>query len=164
MVSVEAKCYMYGGQIRVNTETKNRLLKAVRVFDVHTKSWTTIWTEGYPPEPLFEGACCSSSEGIYFYGGQIDHAVYSNKLYHFSTKTGKWQLLNGHLLKDKQLVPMEKIGCGMVMFKDQSGEHLAVVGGSGILQGTKQTGSEFIKCTNHGWTNEFHIFDIKEGK
>ena len=164
MVGVEAKCYMYGGQTDANAKTEYRLLEAIRVFDVHTKRWNTIWTKDYPREPLYEGACCSSPSGdIYTYGGQTNDAKYSNKLYHFSIKTGTWQLLNGDLL-DHEQVPMKKLGCGMVIFRDQSRKYLAVIGGSGILQYTKQPESKFIKCTNHGWTNEFHVFDINNRK
>ena len=56
--------------------------------------------------------------------------------------------------------PMKKRGSGMVAF----GNYLGVFGGYGKPQGPTQPGS-FIKSIkgSGGWTNEFHIYHLKEG-
>ena len=167
MAAGDSKCYLYGGRIEKQTETLNRLSKAIRVFDNLTGKWSTIWTKGDSPEPLFEGACCSSPSGdLYYFGGQTNDTVYSNKLYHLSTITKEWQLLEAKEDPPPGVhVPMKKIGCGMVWFRDpnrESESKLTIIGGCGILSGPEQQHSTFLRCTNHGWTNEIHIFDINE--
>ena len=45
---------------------------------------------------------------------------------------------------------------------------LLLFGGYGILSGPTQPGVKFIKNSNslsgRGWTNELHLFDLKEGE
>ena len=54
---------------------------------------------------------------------------------------------------------MPKIGCGMISF----GDSLGVFGGYGLPRGPTEPQS-FIKSTDgRGWTNEFHIYHLKEG-
>ena len=55
---------------------------------------------------------------------------------------------------------MRKSGSGMVAL----GDYLGVFGGYGEPQGPTQPGS-FIKSrwSSNGWTNEFHIYHLKEG-
>ena len=56
--------------------------------------------------------------------------------------------------------PMRKEGSGMVAF----GDCLGVFGGFGEPHGPTQPGS-FIKYYGSvGWTNEFHVYHLKEGK
>ena len=56
--------------------------------------------------------------------------------------------------------PMRKYGSGMVAFSN----YLGVFGGFGEPQGPTQPGS-FIthSFVSGGWTNEFHIYHLKEG-
>ena len=56
---------------------------------------------------------------------------------------------------------MKKSGSGMVAF----GDCLGVFGGYGEHQGPTQPGS-FIKHNgiSFGWTNEFHVYHLKEGQ
>ena len=55
---------------------------------------------------------------------------------------------------------MRKSSSGMVAF----GDRLGVFGGFGEPQGPTQPGS-FIKLrwSSEGWTNEFHVYHLKEG-
>ena len=57
---------------------------------------------------------------------------------------------------------MPKRGCGMISF----GDSLGVFGGYGIPRGPTEPQS-FINDTGstdgRGWTNEFHIYHLKEG-
>ena len=45
---------------------------------------------------------------------------------------------------------------------------LLLFGGYGYPSGPTQTGAKFIKDSNYsggsGWTNELHLFDLKEGE
>ena len=45
---------------------------------------------------------------------------------------------------------------------------LLLFGGDGISSGPSQPGAKFIKDSNYsygsGWTNELHLFDLKEGE
>ena len=57
---------------------------------------------------------------------------------------------------------MPKAGCGMISIKDS----LVVFGGGGVPRGPAEPGS-FMKDTRstdgRGWTNELHIYHLKEG-
>ena len=59
---------------------------------------------------------------------------------------------------------MRKTGCRMVSYE---GDKLALLGAYGIPTGPIQPGSRFIKSTmftdGRGWSNEFHLFHLKEG-
>ena len=54
---------------------------------------------------------------------------------------------------------MRKYGSGMVAFSD----YLGVFGGYGEPQGLTQPGSFIKDYGNDGWTNEFHVYHLKEG-
>ena len=57
--------------------------------------------------------------------------------------------------------PMAKYGAMMVAY----GDNLAVFGGYGIPHRPIQPGSSFESFVDgEGWTNEFHIYNVKEGK
>ena len=58
---------------------------------------------------------------------------------------------------------MPKIRAGLVAF----GDKLGLFGGYGLPSGPTQPGSSFIKNKRFsdvdGWTNEFHVYNLKEG-
>ena len=60
---------------------------------------------------------------------------------------------------------MRKTGCRMIPVCHDT---LALFGGYGIPRGDIQAASSFIKddrfSDGRGWTNEFHIFNVTEGK
>ena len=59
---------------------------------------------------------------------------------------------------------MRKIACGLIAFDRK----LLLFGGDGIPSGRTQRGAKFIKDSDYsdgsGWTNELHLFDLKEGE
>ena len=92
----------------------------------------------------------------YMYGS--DEKVLSQ----LDMKTFVWSQLWTASETDDGESPMAKDACGLAYFGD---DHLALFGGFATPRGPLQPGSAFIPCRfsdgGGGWTNEFHIFNIK---
>ena len=92
------------------------------------------------------------------YGG-VDGSRVLNCLHQLDTQSWTWSELT-------KSGPMRKGGCGMIAFDRK----LLLFGGDGIPSGPTQSGAKFIKIKNSnntdgsGWTNELHLFDLKEGE
>lgn len=147
--AVNGELYVFGGVTDEN-EGEN----VVHVFNQRMESWQTRATKGRPPPGRYHGACTSSGQCIYHYGGC--DGSYQDSLYQLDTRTLEWsQLPSG---------PMKKDGCEMICYQD----HLLLFGGYGLYPGTIQPGAEFLGderfAFHDGWTNEFHSFDLKEGE
>ena len=100
-------------------------------------------------------------DSLYWFGGNDGNSFY-NSLHRLDPTTLKWREIQP---LNKADGPMRKIGCGMVSFRDQ----LAMFGGYGIPTGPTQPQTMFTKDVNYnstdgrGWSNELHVFTIKEG-
>ena len=140
--------YLHGGQ--------DKLKSTVNVFDPYLETWQEQRTTGVPPRGLVGGAAVAHSTSLYSFAG-FDGESRHNSLHVLDTDTLVWT----HLPHTTDS-PMPKHGCGMVFFGTH---HLATIGGYGV---PIQTGSSFHKDTRYtdgsGWTNEFHVFDVTEGK
>ena len=157
----------YAGQIGKNSYTwggltqdflrggQDKLKSTVNVFDPYLETWQEQRTTGVPPRGLYYGAAVAHSTSLYSFAG-VDGKSWHNSLHVLDTDTLMWKEMPSNS-------PMPKSGCGMVFFGTH---HLATIGGYG--QPTLQTGSSFHKDTHYtdgrGWTNEFHVFDVTEGK
>ena len=90
------------------------------------------------------------------YGGN-DGSRRLNSLHQLDTQSWTWSEL-------AKSGPMRKDGCGMIAFDRK----LLLFGGYNIPSDTTQPGANFIKDSNYtdgsGWTNELHLFDLKEGE
>lgn len=95
---------------------------------------------------------------LYVYGG-YDGSDWQSSLHQLDTKSWMWKDISS------SAGPMKKSACGMVAYDSK----LVLFGGYGSPSGPIQRGAELIKnvgrSTNvRGWTNELHVFDLKEGE
>ena len=119
----------------------------VEIFDSCTEQWEAKRTTGESPVPEVRGAACTSiNNDLFMYGGW-DGDGYVNSLYQLNTETYHWCKL-GHK-NEEQYCPIAKRGAAIV----PCGHNLALYGGYGILYGSPQHESSFIKdpsFTNDG--------------
>ena len=131
----------------------------MNVFDHYLETWQEEHTTGVPPCGLLQGAFTAHRHLLYFFAGN-DRFERMNSLHVLDTDLLVWRD-SPH----SDASPMPKSACGMVFF---GSHYLATIGGYGIPTQPIQHGSTFIKYPNHtdgrGWTDEFHVFDITEGK
>ena len=97
---------------------------------------------------------------MYMYGGYAWEG-FGGALSYLNVKTLTWSQLCPETAKG----PMTKVGCGLVHFNHNK---LVVIAGYGYPTGPTQPGSSFIRDTRfidgRGWSNEFHVFDISQGR
>ena len=140
-------------------KNQERLGSVIETFDPFLERWEQQPTTGAPPPGLYQGACASIQDSLYTYGG-IDGSWYQSGLYRLCTSAMEWRKLEERIPQDG---PMRKGGCQMVQFNDT----LVLFGGYGFPRGTIQPGNIFIKSKKNsdgrGWTDEFHLFDVKKG-
>ena len=98
---------------------------------------------------------------MYTYGGFDGEHLYS-VLSQLDLKTLVWSQLSSEA--ELEGGPMRKDASGMVHFNS---DKFAVIGGYACPAGPIQPGSSFVQNSlftdGTGWTNEFHVFDIKLG-
>ena len=151
---------MWGGRAKyfkdAETRAKASLLES---FDPLTELWLTpARTTGDHPPGLCDGAIAAAGGSLYHYGGH-DGKSYFNALSKLDIPTLNWSLLS-----QVSTGPMRKSGCGMACFERAL---LCVVGGYGEPSGPIQPGATFMENTRYsgrGWTNEVHLFKLKEGE
>ena len=152
---VDGKLYLWGGRTREFSKEKSTLTSTLHVFDPFVESWETKSTTGPPPPGVYSGASASAGHHIYQYGGH-DGSAHHGTFHCLDTTTLQWtELPSGDAT--------EKSGCGMTI----CGDKLILFGGFGVASGPTQAGAEFIKADRfsvYGRTNEFHVFDLKEGE
>ena len=135
----------------------------VEVFDVHSRHWEQWKTTGPPPTGLESAACASVEEHLFVYGGDIhrdEPAEGGGKLHRLNTRTLQWVVMSPHNLAAE--CPMAMSGCSMTAI----GEQLALLGGIGRSKNSPvQPGSSFIDDDEGDcrWTNEFHLYNLREG-
>ena len=129
----------------------------VHHYDPNTETWSDKRCEGPPPPGSRSGACASIGHHLYTYGGYDAAGDNHGTLHGLDTKSWMWSQLSSD-------GPMEKLGCGMIAY----GCKILLFGGKGVPSGPIQPGAEFVKDAGYidgrGWTNEVHIFDLKEGE
>jgi len=107
-------------------------------------------------------ASASFGDDFFMYGGLFYPGKYVKSLLRLDTKTYRWSELSGPR-NSKATSPMAKSGASMVA----CGDNLALFAGYGIPDGPAQPGSSFLKSAGYtdgrGSTNEFHIFNLKQG-
>ncbi len=151
---------MWGGLTEDFSESSRRKLPSVvEIYDPYLEAWQQEATTGVPPPAFYGGGCTSVHESLLWYGGLDDKSCFGT-LHQLNTVTLKWEELH----QSTPQGPMDKVGCGLVSFQ---GEKVGLFGGYGIPTGLTQPGSTFTKDTIYshggGWTNEFHLFDLREG-
>lgn len=154
---VGGKSYMWGGRTQVYRQGhKDRLKSTMNIFNPYLETWQEQHTTGMPPGALYTGACAAHSKLLYSFGG-FDEKFWYNCLH---VDMLVWRDINNPTNS-----PMQPCGCGMVFYDNHC---LATTGGYGLPTYPLQTGSHFCKNLENtegaGWTDEFHIFDVLEGK
>ena len=80
--------YMFGGYTK---DFSNGVCSSVHVFDIFAESWREWATQGPASPGLFDGACASSGENLYIYGGS--NGIYQGALHELNTNTLLWTRL-----------------------------------------------------------------------
>ena len=163
-ISVKGRVYVRGGWTADydsgSEDKKIKLANCIEQFDPHLEVWRQLDTTGTPHPGLAAFVCTSFGEHVYMYGGFSGKRL-EGVLSYLNVKTITWSLL----CHETDGGPMKKYGSGMVMFK--YGDKVAVIGGYGIPTGPTQPGATFTRDTmftdGRGWSNEFHVFDIRQG-
>ena len=159
-VQVGEKSYIWGGRTQDFLHGgKDRLKSTVNVFDPYLETWQEKHTSGSPPHGLYGGAYTANTHSLYSFAVH-DRKSRCNSLHVLDTSTLVWKDIT---TSNATSSPMSKSGCGMVFFGKN---HLATIGGYGLPSQPIQPGSSFIKDPDYmdgmGWTDEFHIFDVKD--
>ena len=158
--SVGSKVLVQGGLTKDFSEkSRQHLSSVVETFDPYSELWEQRQVEGDAPLPgTYAAASTSLHDDLFSFGGWNDKK-YLNEVRRLDSKTWRWCQLSP---QNAEGAPMPKFGCGMISF----GECLGMFGGYVIPRGPTEPQS-FIKDTRftdgRGWTNEFHIFHLKEG-
>ena len=159
--SVGSKVVVQGGRTKDFSEkSRQQLTSVVEIFDPYSELWEQRQVTGDAPSPgTYFAAGASLRDDLFSFGGIDDRRNVFNTLHRLDTKTWRWCQLSP---QNAEGAPMPKVACGMISFRDG----LGVFGGYGIPRGPTEPQS-FIKDTRftdgRGWTNEFHIYQLKEG-
>ena len=157
--SVGSKVLVQGGLTKDFSEkSRQHLTSVVETFDPYSELWEQRQVEGDASPGTYAAASASLHDDLFTFGGLADRNLF-NRLHRLDTKTWRWCQLSP---QNAEGAPMPKFACGMISF----GECLGVFGGYGLPRGPTEPQS-FIKDTRatdgSGWTNEFHIYHLKEG-
>ena len=153
---------MQGGQTKNFSEkNKQHLSSVVEIFDPYSESWEQRQVEGNAPPPgAYAAASTSLHDDLFSFGGWDGGDLFFNTVHRLDTKTWCWSQVSP---QNADGAPMPNYGCEMIAFRNG----LVVFGGYGVPQGPTEPQS-FIKDTEYadgrGWTNEFHIYNLSEGK
>ena len=151
--------YVRGGRTSHFRSQHSQLAATIEQFEPTNEVWQQIPTEGTPHPGLTQAACVCVGDLLYVYGS--DRKVLSQ----LDMRAFLWSELWATTELDSGETPMIKDACGIVYFADG---YLGVFGGYASCSGPLQPGSMFSKNKfgdeNEGWTNEFHLFNIKRSK
>ena len=161
--SVGSKVVVQGGRTKDFSEKRRQqLTSVVEIFDPYSELWEQRQVTGDAPSPgTYASASASLHDDLFSFGGLdiYGRGNFFNRLHRLDTKTWRWCQLSP---QNAEGAPIQKFACGMISFRDS----LGVFGGYGIPRGPTEPQS-FIKNTRftdgRGWTNEFHIYQLKEG-
>ena len=162
VIPVNGKLYAWGGRIQDWSEnSRKNLASALETFDPYVELWENQSTTGVLPPGLIDGACTAIGESMYNYGG-TDGWSYFNTFHQLGTARRQWREVEVHNPSEG---PIAKAACAMISY---DGDKLVLIGGYGIPTGPIQPGSTFIRDSRYtdgrGWTNELHLFHLREGE
>ena len=159
--SVGSKVVVQSGRTKDFSEkSRQQLTSVVEIFDPYSELWEQRQVTGDAPSPgTYTAAGASLHDDLFSFGGGDGRGKRFNTLHRLDTKTWRWCQLSP---QNAEGAPMPKAGCGMISFRDS----LGVFGGYGIPRGTTEPQSLILSTTftdGRGWTNEFHIYRLKQG-
>ena len=138
-----------------------RKATTIGVFNPSIDKWSNHPTSGDIPPGLVYGGCASIEHSIYCFGG-VDVSTRHNELHELNLETFQWIKLNPK--NNPSAIPIRKGNCGFVQLNRKT---LCCFGGFGVCPTHPSPGSTFTRNTpitdEHGWTNEFHLFDLERG-
>ena len=161
--AVGCRTVLYNGMIQdLPGRSISRFASNVNIFNHALEQWEEKELTGDTlSRPLRGAASASLGSSFYFFGGH-DCSVYNNNLFRISCQDNGYQCskLSSSVDAGPSSCPMPKFGAGLIAF----GDSLGVFGGFGTPNGPIQPGSSFINSSDsRGWTNEFHVYNLKEG-
>ena len=115
---------------------------ATGIYDVESERWMVQPTTGPPPLGQYGGGCTTVMNHLYCFGGYDRFLSKTNDLYKMNCQSFKWSKI--HPRSERSLWPSKKAYCGLIAVDETT---LACFGGNG----------------ESGYTNEFHLFDLKQG-
>ena len=167
-ILVSNKLYCWGGDQKGlpfvhDGEHKQKITSSVDIFQLETFKWEKKSTTGNPPAGVFDYACTSIKDSVFYFGGcckPID--CFHINLYKLNTLTLNW---NEIISTATDNMPMRKYGCGMISFYMNGEDHLFLSGGVGPTPLTKQTHAQYIFSPNYqslSYTNEIHYMNVSK--
>ena len=134
-VPIGNKIYRWGGK------SSGQRRNVVDVFDVSKEQWECLTTCGPPPLGIENCAYTAIGSSLFTFGG-YDGCSYYNSIHQLDTETMEWREL---VPRNPSDAPQQKSICGMVSLDD---DQLVV----------------FAGYTEHGQTDELHVFDTKKSE
>ena len=151
---IHEDAYLWGGLTQDSSKSE-----VINVFNSYVERWNKRSTIGVPPLGQYCGCFAVVGSDLYYFGG-YDGRKFFSSVYKLQPSNLEWnQIMESNTAEG----PLLKVRCGMVAYQQQ----LALIGGyASAPTGPLHSGAEFTKhpkFTGCGWTNEFHLFSIKEG-
>ena len=88
---VNGQLYFYSGRTVRYTAEKEKLQSLVEVLDPLTETWTQKTTEGDIPPRVYHGACTSTGQDLFTFGGS-DGKLWYGDLYSFKTNSEQFKM------------------------------------------------------------------------
>ena len=158
---------LWGGLTKGFSESGRKTLAYdIEMFDNIDETWAKKIATGAPPPGLYFCACTVVSETLYHFGGRYGSSYY-NALHSLNKVTLQWEELHHKNPGDQ---PMPKSACGIAAYhdKDLGITSLAVFAGYGRLNNSTKAKERFFQhdkfSDGRGWTNEFHLFNLENGR
>ena len=161
---------LWGGLTQDFSESRRNILTSeIEIFDTITETWANKTTAIVPHAPLglYFCACTVVSETLYHFGGRYDRTYYNAlRSLNAVSNTQQWEELHAKNPADQ---PMPKSACGIAAYHDKAHgiEGLAVFAGYGRSNNPIKDGESFVwhekfhDDPKRGWTNELHLFNLK---
>ena len=144
-----------------DSDKKRNLTSFVEVFDIPSLSWSRVPTVGIPPAAAMNYSCASTSDTVYYFGGQCKpDDCYHNNVFAFSTTGNKW---NEILYTATKNTPMKKAGSCMISFSSDKEDYLLTIGGVGPTPATISSHSVYTPhptLPNLVHTNEANVLCV----
>ncbi len=126
----------------------------IAVYDSRTEQWSLLPTTGHPPPGEWGGCSACVGRCLYAFCSHDGHN-YVNDMYKLDLDTLQWSKVE--TTGDQ---PVKKAYCGLVSVDERT---LCCFGG--LVIGPTQPFTRNTRYTDgRGWTNEFHFFDVQNGK